>query len=152
MSAADWDEFLAFGSRAQPLWWAFPPLQLAWRYYAAIPPTVLRTLAQACPYILRRIAMRNRLYDVSYSYLWVNAFPGIAWSQSPRDAARYVASRLRPSASHLELRALVANQVWAQQARWARQSQGRRILRWVTSRQTRQPTMYVVHAAFAQRQ
>jgi hypothetical protein len=152
MSTADWDEFLAYGSRAQPLWWAFPPLQLASRYYAGIPQTVLRKLAQVCPFVLRRIAVRNCMYDVSYSYPWVNAFPGIAWTQSPREAASYVASRLRPSSTHLAMRAVVANQAWAQQERWARQSQGRRILRWVSSRQTRQPTMYLVHAAFAQRQ
>ena len=43
MSLADWNEVFAIGARtADPgLWWAYPPLALAHRYYGCIPESVL---------------------------------------------------------------------------------------------------------------
>ena len=154
MTESDWDEVLAYGSRGSRLWWAFPPLKLASRYYSSsIPNRVLTALAAECSYLLERVANHRTLYDVSYSYLWVNAFPGIEWSQSVREMAGYVANRLRPSAEHVVQRQHLAKvHLWAKQDQWARLSQPRRILKWVTSRQTRSLTMHAVAAALARAQ
>jgi Uncharacterised nucleotidyltransferase len=152
MTQADWDDVLARGSRGSGLWWAYPPLALTARYYTArIPPGVLAALAGECSYLLKRAANHATLYDVSYSYLWVDAFPGIEWSQSLRDILSYAASRVWPDGKHLALRASVAkSQGWVSQSQWAPLSQGGRILRWITSRPTRPLTMHAVRAALAQ--
>jgi hypothetical protein len=110
-------------------------------------------LADDCPYLLKSTARRRTLCDVSYSHLWVDAFPGIEWSQSLLDVLEFVASRVRPSARHVALRAHTAtSEAWANQGQWARLSQSRRILRWITSRPTRPVTMHAVRAALAQAQ
>jgi len=41
-----------------------------------------------------------------------------------------------------------ATQTWAKQADWSSMSQGRRMLRWLTSRQARPVTMHAIAAAF----
>jgi hypothetical protein len=93
------------------------------------------------------------LYDVSFSYPWVDAFPGIEWSQSIGEILGYAASRVSPDSKHLALREHVAKtEAWDAQSQWARLSQGRRILRWITSRPTRSVTMHAVVAALAQAQ
>ena len=152
MTELDWQEVLAQNSRGQRLWWAFPPLKLVSRYYpAAIPVGVLTALAEECPYLLRRIATGRTLYDVSYSYPWVNAFPGIEWSQSLGEMLEYAASRVKPDPGHVASREYnVKTQAWALQSPWERLSQGRRMVRWVTSRPTRTLTMHAVRAALAQ--
>jgi hypothetical protein len=152
MTELDWQEVLAQNSRGQRLWWAFPPLKLVSRYYpAAIPVGVLTALAEQCPYLLKRIATSRTLYEVSYSYPWVNAFPGIEWSQSLGEILEYAASRVKPGAEHAALREHnVKTQAWALQSSWERLSQGRRMVRWITSRPTRSPTMHAVRAALAQ--
>lgn len=155
MTESDWDEVLAYGSHGSRLWWAFPPLKLASRYYysSRIPVRVLAALAAECPYFLEKVANRRSIYDVSYSYLWVDAFPGIEWSQSVREIARYVVSRVRPGAEHVGRRQHLAKvHLWANQDQWARLSQRRRILQWVTSRPTRSLTMHAVAAALARAQ
>ena len=154
MTESDWDEVLAYGSRGPRLWWAFPPLKLASRYYSSrVPIDVLAALAGECSYFLQKVAKHRTLYDVSYSYLWVDAFPGIEWSQSVREVAGYVASRVRPSAEHVvERQHLAKVHLWANQDQWGRLSQRRRIVRWVTSRPTRALTMHAVVAALTRAQ
>jgi Uncharacterised nucleotidyltransferase len=149
MTDSDWDEVLSSRTRRQRLWWAFPPLKLTSRYYSSkIPARVLSALAGECPFVLRGVANRCRLYEVSLSYLWVEAFPGIAWSQSFFEAIEYAVRRLRPTAQTMVLREYIANtQNWGKQGDWARLSQSRRILRWLSSRQTRPVTMNAVYAA-----
>jgi hypothetical protein len=134
------------------MWWAFPPLQLVARYYdSRVPARVLAALREDCPFLLRSLATRKSLIEVSYSYLWIKAFPGIEWSQTIPELLAFAASRVRPEAKHVAHREHVAQtEVWAKQAQWSSMSQGRRILRWVTSRQTRPVTMHVVRAALAQ--
>ena len=151
MTAADWDELIRRRSGRRALWWALPPLQLMSHYYATrVPERVLGLLEAQCPWHLRQ-AMRGRtLSDVSLSHLWVDAFPGIEWSQSVRDMLSYARSRVRPDAEHLALRSTTtATQPWAGGGSWSALSQSRRILRWVVRRQTRPATMYVVRAALA---
>ncbi|HLZ97906.1 MAG TPA: nucleotidyltransferase family protein [Steroidobacteraceae bacterium] len=149
MTQADWDQVLAQRGRGGRLWWAFPPLNLAARYFSSrIPSRILAVLAEDCPFVLDMASRRRTLYDVSYSYPRVDAFPGIEWAQSLREALEYAASRVRPSAKHLEEREHSAkSDDWAAQSQWAHLSQGRRIIRWVTSRQTRPVTMHAVNAA-----
>lgn len=151
MTAADWDELVQRRSAERALWWALPPLQLMARYYGlSAPERVLGSLEAQCPWHLRR-AMRGRtLSDVSFSHLWVDAFPGIEWSQSVRDMLSYARSRVRPDAEHLALRhATTATQPWTAGSSWSMTSQTRRILRWVVRRQMRPATMHVVRAALA---
>ena len=134
------------------MWWAYPPLQLMTRYYESrVPARVLAALRADCSYLLRTHATRKSLIDFSYSYLWIKAFPGIEWSQTIPELLAFAASRVRPKPNHLAHRERNAiTEAWAKQDQWSSMSQGRRILRWVTSRQTRPVTMHAVRAAFAQ--
>ena len=80
MKCSDWSEFLD-GDR----WWAHPPLALAARYFPVIPLEVLEALAERCPRRLRRIQRRRCVADVSFSRLWVDAFPASSGRRmSPR--------------------------------------------------------------------
>jgi hypothetical protein len=152
MTESDWDEVLAYGLSGRRLWWALPPLKLTSRYYSCrVPARVLAALGDVCPFLLERIAGHKSLYDVSYSYPWVDALPGVEWSQSIRELLEFVVSRVRPSAEHVALREQTAKtQAWAVQSQWAHLSQGRRVVRWITSRPTRPATMHAVRAALAQ--
>jgi hypothetical protein len=127
-------------------------LKLTSRYYPSkIPERALAALEEACPWLLRTMATSWSLNDVSFSYLWVDAFPGIGWSQSLPEAFDYAINRVRPSAKHLAARKEnLRSQSWARQGDWSRLSQGRRIIRWITTRQTRPVTMLAVNAALEQ--
>ena len=151
MSESDWNEIAASGSLDARMWWAFPPLELMSRYYPArVPRRILAALRDDCSYFLRALAARKSLVEVSYSYLWVSAFPGIEWSQSIPECLAYAASRVRPNAKHMAQRKYVeTTQAWAKQGEWSSMSQGRRILRWLASRQTRPTVMHAISAAFA---
>jgi hypothetical protein len=151
LTEEDWNAVLKAGGRGERPWWAFPPLNLASRYFpSTIPVGVLTALADHCPYLLKRAVRKQTLCDVSYSHLWLDAFPGMEWSHSLREVLMYVANRVRPSAEHIALRERAAkSEEWAVRSGWARLSQSRRILRWITSRPTRPVTMHAVRAAFA---
>jgi hypothetical protein len=78
----------------------------------------------------------------------VDAFPGVEWAQSIREMLEYAVNRVRPNAEHVALREQAAkNEAWASQSQWVHLSQGRRIVRWVTSRPPRAVTMHAVSAA-----
>lgn len=143
MSNADWAELLAPGRNP---WWALPPLQLTARYYdEAIPKDALTALADLCQWNVRRLARRQSLSDVSLSYPWIEAFPGIAWCRSPAEMFELIASRIRPREETLRLRKVfVETQVAAGQSDWNQLSQGRRVLRWVLSKQTRAETLHAI--------
>jgi hypothetical protein len=150
MSGSDWDD-LEGQSMNRP-WWALPPLQLTARYYPdTVPTDVLAALANHCPWILRRVVRHRRLSEVSLSYPWVEAFPGIAWSQSIVEAAAYVGRRIWPDKELLSLRELRAKTDFVSlQTQWTELSQGQRMLRWVTSRPLRIETQLAVRMALAQ--
>jgi hypothetical protein len=152
MTESDWDELLQWYSSGLRLWWALPPLRLTLRYYAlSVPTRALKALESECPWVLRRNARRRILSDVSFSHLWVDAFPGIEWSRSIREMLSYAASRIRPSAEQLAARAGSAvTQDWAADSQWSTLSQGRRIARWLTSRPIRPMTMHVLRATLAE--
>jgi hypothetical protein len=146
----DWQEFLA-GDTVPTLWWAYPPLALAARYYPkSIPQTVLDVLAGSCPRTLQRITGKHSLFDNSYCYLWVEAFPGIHWAQSPAERIEYMFNRIRPAPDQITQRQLTAaTERWALQSQWTKLSQGRRILRFVMGRQVRAAAMHSVEMALA---
>jgi hypothetical protein len=154
MAEGDWDAVLDAGERGDRPWWAFPPLNLTSLYFPSkVPVWVLTALAEECPYVLEKTSRRRTLCDVSYSHLWVDAFPGMEWSRSLREVLGYVASRVRPSAKHIAFRAHTAkSEAWANRGEWSRLPQSRRMLRWITSRPTRPVTMHAVRAALAQAQ
>jgi hypothetical protein len=150
MSDADWKEITGSGASRARLWWAYPPLELTSRYYdVVVPPQVIAALRDDCRFVLRTLAAKKSLVDVSYSYLWVKAFPGIEWSQSIGEMLCFAASRVRPNAMHLAKREeLAVSETWAKRAEWSNLAQSRRIMRWLTSRQTRPATMHAITAAF----
>jgi hypothetical protein len=152
MTEEDWNAVVASSGRGDGLWWAFPPLQLTSRYFPTkVPAQVLEALADHCPYLLQRASRSRTLYDVSFSYLWVDAFPGIEWSQSFREILAYAASRVWPDSKHIARREHSANtEACESQSQWPRLSQSRRILRWMISRPMRPLTMHAVRAAAAQ--
>jgi hypothetical protein len=152
MSGEDWKEVLRQGTGACGPWWALPPLRLVTRYYpGAIPSDVLAALARGCPSSLRRVTERQSLTDVSLSSIWVQALPGIEWSQSMVERLKYIAGRVWPSAETLTARKGDADSgAWATQSQWDHLPQRARIMRWIISRPTRPGTMYVMRAALAQ--
>lgn len=130
-------------------WWAFPPLRLVARYYPdAIPDAVLATLARDCPPLLRMVSRRQTLTQVSCSELWLHAFPGLEWSRNLREAARFVAGRIRPSPEKIRERAdMTRTQLWLHDENWVTTTQRRRILTWLTRKVPRMDMMYVVRMA-----
>jgi hypothetical protein len=152
MADADWDDFVQEGQNVNSRWWALPPLQLTARYYPqAVPTEVLAALSKRCPRTLRHLARYRRLSDVSLSYPWIEAFPGIAWSRSCAEIVEYIGGRVWPDK---ELRRLRAKQVETEAAsaasQWGRLSQRQRTLRWLTSRPLRVETLHAVRMALAQ--
>jgi hypothetical protein len=149
MTADDWREFARLDRGSA--WWASPPLRMVQRYYPGrVPAEVLARLSAQCPVWLRAAAARATLYDVSFSYPRVDAFPAMAWAQSPVELIQYIAGRVRPSANLIAARQhMVKTEHWAQTSEWGELSQGRRILRWALSRPVRPATMHAVLAAFS---
>jgi Uncharacterised nucleotidyltransferase len=152
MTGADWDELVEQGDNINRPWWALPPLQLTARYYPqAVPTDVLAALATHCAWTLRRIARNCRLSDVSLSYPWIEAFPGIAWSQSIAEVVEYIGGRIWPDTESLRQRNLrVETDFVASQTQWCGLSQRQRLLRWMTSRPLRVETLHAVRMAVAQ--
>jgi Uncharacterised nucleotidyltransferase len=152
MTERDWDEVLRQSATGRGHWWALPPLHLTARYYScAIPTGVIAGLSNVCPRLLRATTLRRTLSDVSLSRLRIEAFPGIEWSTSVSEMARYVVSRVRPSREMLALRKEVATTRTATPAsQWDHLSQSRRVLKWVLSRPARPYTMHAVHMVLGQ--
>jgi hypothetical protein len=148
LTAEDWQEVVERGS-----WWTWPPLSMAERYYGELAPrTVTARTREACSAILRRVYARQLLSDVSMSRLWVEAFPGIEWTQSIGEAADYVWRRLAPNAELRERRRFaLQTEPSLTGSDWGTISQRRRILRFLTRRAARPWPLYNVRAALAQR-
>jgi hypothetical protein len=152
MGGSDWDELVKQGQNMNRRWWALPPLQLTARYYPeAVPTDVLATLSNHCPWTLRHIVRHHRLSDVSLSYPWIEAFPGIGWSQSFAEIAEYIGGRIWPDKESMRQRELrVETDFVASETQWCRLSQRQRLLRWMTSRPLRVETLHAVRMALAQ--
>jgi hypothetical protein len=150
--AHDWEELLAARFGDQGPWWAFAPLMLTARYYpTAVPPAVLERLGTDCPSLLRRHTRRRGLVGVSWSNVYVEAFPGLEWSRTPGEALRFMKSRFWPSRDALrELKVAAAHIPGVSAVPWYQQSHARRILRWIVSRPPRVQTLLSVRAALSQ--
>ncbi len=146
MDAGDWEELLRHGVDARGLWWAFAPLTLTARYYPnVIPQAAVETAAVGCPRLLRRVARRHRLVDVSWSKIRIQAFPGIEWSKSPREALQFMASRAAPSRSALdELHAVAVKRPYSKATPWYGLSHINRIARWVFTNPPRVQAIYPI--------
>ena len=152
MTPSEWEDVFAQAQNtADPsIWWAYPALALVHRYYGCVPESVLARTGAACRWMLRRTYQHCRLSDVSLSYLWVSAFPGIEWSRSLREMSAYAAERVSPRTETVALRAAFAeSQPLVSGGEWAGMSQGRRIVRWLLARQPRQESLQPVRASLA---
>lgn len=143
----DWETLLSW----RP-WWAWPPLQLAERYYGALGPrSEVAALRAGCPAILRLRSAGQRLTDVSLSRLWLEAFPGIEWAGSVGEAMTFIARRIVPSAEVLADREFaMATDPSLASGDWGGLSQGRRILRALRARTPRPWPLHNVRAALAE--
>ena len=152
LSPADWEELLTARPGDRALWWAGVPLMLTARYFPNTIPTFVTARAhEDCPWVLRKIASRQRLTDVSWSNIRVYALPGIEWSRTPAEALRFTLSRIWPSREASgELHRFAAHHPGASKVPWYGISQSARILRWIFFRPPRVQTILVVRAALAQ--
>lgn len=150
MSAADWEDLSVQAGRTADcsLWWAYPPLALANRYYGCVPDPLLRRAAADCHWTLKGVYRRRTLARSSLSHLWISAFPGIEWTRSPGAMLAYAAARAVPDQETLQGRkALAKVQPRVCGGSWSQLSQGQRVVRWILSRQPRHATMQPVRAA-----
>lgn len=147
MTLADWETLWSPGNP----WWAWPVLRLVARYYrSAIPAAVLKRARRACPHGLRLVSRGQTLTSVSCSALWLQAMPGVEWSRSTAEVARYLKRRFRPDDEvQRERKDMVRTQLWLQGQSWVTMSQGRRLLMRLTRAIPRMDTLYVVRAALA---
>lgn len=148
MSPQDWDE-VAAGQRA---WWVLPPLLLAQRYFGSfVPDASNEKFRTACPAYLAFAARRYTLTGVSWSNLRIAAFPGIAWSRSLGEAARFAYSRARPTRTALaDLQDTLERQPHLTQVSWYQLPHWMRIARWVFTRPPRVQTIAAVRAALSE--
>jgi Uncharacterised nucleotidyltransferase len=143
----EWQELLGPGR-----WWAWPPLALAERYYGTVAPrTELESACARCTRVLRRVAARQRLCDVSLSRLWIEAFPGIEWARSIPQALAFMTRRALPAADLRADRELgLKTDFSLAEGDWGRLPHFRRILRLLHARTPRPWPLYNVRAALAQ--
>ena len=149
LSAEDWAELLGPRLGGAGAWWAFPPLALALRYAPrSVPAEVLAALKPGCPPLLRHACQSQRLADVSWSRLGIQAFPGIEWSTSPLEALRFVKSRVWPGRATLaELDSGNKTLAYASANSWYSDSHAMRILRWAFSNPPRVHPLHGVRLA-----
>jgi hypothetical protein len=152
MDAAAWARLLVVRTgptRQEGPWWALPPLRLAARYYPCVlPEPVFHELSSWCHWPLRLACHGQRLTDVSLSRLWIDAFPGLAWSRSTGELLAYLHGRIRPDeATLLERSHVRATADWAGYNPWCRMSQRRRMLSWVLRHPTRPAALHTVLVA-----
>ena len=152
MAGSDWDELVKQGQNVNRRWWALPPLQLTARYYPeAVPTDVLAALRNHCPWTLRHVVRHRRLSDVSLSYPWVEAFPGIVWSRSCAEIVEYIGGRIWPDKEARRLRDFrLESDLATSETQWGRLPQGQRMFRWLTSRPLRVQTLHAVRMALDQ--
>jgi hypothetical protein len=152
MAGSDWDELVTQGENMNRPWWALPPLKLTARYYpAAVPTDVLAALSNHCPWTLRHVARHRRLSDVSLSYPWIEAFPGIVWARSCAEIVEYIGGRIWPDKESRRARDIwLGTELATSESQWGRLSRRQRMIRWLTSRPLRVETLHAVRMALAQ--
>jgi Uncharacterised nucleotidyltransferase len=151
LSASDWHELLDGRSGEPSPWWAWPPLAMAVDAQGlALPPAVRERLQAACPPRLVRAARRLGLEEVSFTQIRIEAFPGLEWARSPAEALRYMAGRVFPDRRLRDLRRHPAVlKPSLPPVAWSRQSQLRRMGRWLVSSPPRVGTLQAIRLALA---
>jgi hypothetical protein len=147
--AQDWEDLLAMRPNERGLWWALAPLALVDRYYPGhVPANLAVRMRPDCPRLLQARAYRQKLTDVSWSNIHIEAFPGIEWSRSLREAILFMRSRVWPSsAARLELKDAAAQIPSGGSVPWYGISHVSRIAHWIVSRPPRVQTLLSVRAA-----
>jgi Uncharacterised nucleotidyltransferase len=152
MQGEDWTELLAAGGERAALWWSIPALELTALYYPeVIPAAVLARLRPDCPRALRGRARRQKISEVSFSTLGIEAFPGLAWSTSMAERLHYILRRALPSRELLDKRVAVRTQeAWAMHDAWSEMPHARRVLKWLVGKPPRPQAMHAVRCALEQ--
>jgi hypothetical protein len=152
LGSRDWEELLDMRIDNRTPWWALAPLIMTARYFpSAIPSELFASLDKDCPSWLRNRARRQQLADVSWSNIRIEAFPGLEWSRTPREALQFVSSRIWPSReARSELVEGAAQIPGAVTVPWYGISHGARMVRWVFGRPPRVQTLLSVRAALDQ--
>lgn len=147
----DWRDLLATSEVDGGAWWMWPALHLTRRYYPDLVPAVIDEFRALTPMWLRHISMHKTLTDLSWSNLRIAAFPGIYWARSPREALRFMRSRVLPDRVALEELGVLshAQPAMMDTVPWYGVSHARRILQWVFSRPPRVQTVVSVQSALA---
>jgi Uncharacterised nucleotidyltransferase len=150
-AADDWEELAAMHQDGHALWWVWAPLILTTRYYpASVPRDLFARLRLECPWLLRTLAQRYRLTDVSWSNIHIAAFPGVEWSRGGGEALAFMRSRIWPRSEALsELKQGAAQIPGSSTIPWYGISHAARILRWIFLRPPRVQTLLSVRAALA---
>jgi hypothetical protein len=146
LDSGRWQQVLGGGES----WWMFPPLAMVERYFpGTVPDWVMQRAVAASPRMLRLIAERHLLSDVSLSRLRMTYFAGIEWCRSIPESIEFAYARALPSAqTKAEVAACVEHHAWASASSWYRESLPRRALRWAVLRPARVATMHSVRAAY----
>jgi len=145
LSGADWKELLHPGGAQTGCWWAMPPLQLTARYYPrSVPAAAIEAARAECAALLRFVAPRFRVSDVSASNARAALFPALSWVASLPEALSCVSTRLQAG-----MRALRGDAAMPQATElqpWITRSHRRRVLEVLLGR-PRPEALRVVAAA-----
>lgn len=149
LSDLEWRSLIAESDGKSNRWWMFPPLALTDRYYQGVVSSEVMCQTRAlCPHGLRSSINRKSLTDVSWSNLRMQAFPGISWSRTPIELARFVRQRLFPGHSVLQQHSNARKfEPILNQSPWYNLSRGSRMLRWLFSKPPRVQTAVLLRAA-----
>ena len=152
MQEQDWAQLLATRQHRRSLWWAVPPLELIALYHPeAIPAAVLASLRPDCPRTLRGLSRGQKISEVSYTALSIEAFPGIAWSTSIAEKLSYMLRRVVPSRELLDRRrTLTTEEAWAMRNSWSEMSHRKRMVKWLLGNPPRPQAMHAVRGALEQ--
>lgn len=152
LSAPELDALLQAQLGGQGLWWGAAPLILTAKYFPeSIPAELIAGLEKDCPNALRRVTRRQRLTDVSWSNVRIEAFPGIEWARGLAERCRFMQRRLWPSReARRELKLGAAQIVGGERISWYDIPHSARIARWLLSTPPRVQTVLSVQAAMAQ--
>jgi hypothetical protein len=150
LTSEDWHQLAVRTDDGSP-WWIWPVLDVARRYSRlAPPPEIMKLFERQCPRLLRLVARRASLSEVSASNIRIVPFPALAWSGSPLGLFRYVRSRFWPERRELDsYRKLGAQSEFARAQTWFGLSHGRRIARWLVDRPLRHAAVHAVRSALS---
>jgi len=149
MGGSDWERVLAFHGPKCRLWWGSGVLLITSRYFPQwIPAPVLEALMQGCPSRLRRVVSSRSIADFSYSRLFHDPFPGLAWTRTYREMLDYLTARLMHAREQLRNRRLLdKTELWDPNSTGRDGSQTARLLRGFTLRSLRKASTRTVRAA-----